>query len=389
MRIRGRFDKLWMSAIPIVYVALFELYSGWAARDSWRQVGRPPIEERVAMALLVIAVGTATVAFVAYRTRNAGMNEVYGTTAVDAATSHADSDRGARPSTRLVSDRELAAMATTAFEPPNDVAPWQGQVLLRERIDHRTAESFLAELVLNGAVDIDDNTPNVRWLVPGPRFDDAAAGAQRWLNKLLGDERRADLERFDVDFSKATAELGVALQHEIESKHWWRHKHGPKRESTQRFGAKFSSVLNVVFWTYMSVMGMFAWLFFLTFVVFVLLNPLLLAVGTFAFSPVVALVTRSLDSTERTAEGSAMTLQVESFRRFLEQSETKYVEHGWSRRTIREHAAWAIAIADAKAVVPELARAGVVRFTDARNVVRAFELAAEDAQTLNPKSRRR
>lgn len=381
MRIRGRFEKLWISAVPIVYVAAIQLFTGLAGIEfsGGADQQSPGFSERLGLALVAVVAGATSVATVVYLTRNRGLNEVYGTTAVEAATSHAELDRRQRPPTRMVSDRELAAMASTAFSPPEGIEPWQGQVLLQERIDHRTADAFLAELVLSRALDIDEDPPRRRVLVPGPRFDDADDEVRRWMNQLLGQERSVDLGRFDDELTAAMTKLGDGLERQIKARHWWRPNSGPIRRSTNRIGHKVGAVANAAFWTYVGVFAMFGWLFFLTFVLVFLRGPLALAVGTFALSSVAAIPSRFLDQTSRTAEGSAFTLQVESFRRFLERSETKFVEHGWSHRIIRDYAAWAIAIADAEAVVPELARAGIIKATDVASLFRALEITITDA----------
>ena len=49
----------------------------------------------------------------------------------------------------------------------------------------------------------------------------------------------------------------------------------------------------------------------------------------------------------RTAEGSALTLRTESFRRFLAASEGPHVEWAWKHGLLREYSAWAVALGEA------------------------------------------
>ena len=51
----------------------------------------------------------------------------------------------------------------------------------------------------------------------------------------------------------------------------------------------------------------------------------------------------------RSAEGSALALRAESFRRFLEASEGKHVDWAWKNGLLREYSAWATALGAADA----------------------------------------
>jgi uncharacterized membrane protein YgcG len=62
---------------------------------------------------------------------------------------------------------------------------------------------------------------------------------------------------------------------------------------------------------------------------------------------------------QRTAAGSAVALQVESFRRFLESSEARHVEWAWQQGLLREYTAWAVALGAADAWGDALARSAV------------------------------
>jgi len=49
----------------------------------------------------------------------------------------------------------------------------------------------------------------------------------------------------------------------------------------------------------------------------------------------------------RSADGSALALRTESFRRFLAASEGKHVEWAWKHGLLREYSAWAVALGEA------------------------------------------
>ena len=51
----------------------------------------------------------------------------------------------------------------------------------------------------------------------------------------------------------------------------------------------------------------------------------------------------------RSAEGSALALRADSFRRFLEASEGQHVDWAWKNGLLREYSAWAVALGAADA----------------------------------------
>ena len=61
----------------------------------------------------------------------------------------------------------------------------------------------------------------------------------------------------------------------------------------------------------------------------------------------------------RSAQGSALTLRTESFRRFLHASEAKHVEWAWEHDLIREYSGWAVALGEADAWSDALEHANI------------------------------
>jgi len=68
-----------------------------------------------------------------------------------------------------------------------------------------------------------------------------------------------------------------------------------------------------------------------------------------AFGLGAAAVVRSWELYVRTPEGSARWLQVESFRRFLHESEAQHVEYAAERGLLRQYTAWAVALDETEA----------------------------------------
>lgn len=350
MKRSGRFKYLWVVAATVLYLALMQLVlpnfwrSGPGFADADSQLGRLP------SALLVVVVGAATTSVVLYLTRNVGKNEVYGTTAVEAATPRADQGN-ATTRTRLVSDAQLAAMATTTFAPPTELRPWQGHVLLREVVDRRTADSFVAGLIADEALVVVHSPSGDGVLTFGPRFDRVSDIEQQWARRLLGADDAASITSFDRDYALGMRELAKDLRDAVTASGWWRPNHGPSvvtsnasaaDETANRMLLVIPAVLILVMVPLFS--GFLFW-------------PIVLAVVTAVLSALMTAVALMPSMSARTAEGSAYALQVESFRRFLDGSETAHVEHAWDSARVREYGAWAIAIDEAAAWRPVVARA--------------------------------
>ena len=78
-----------------------------------------------------------------------------------------------------------------------------------------------------------------------------------------------------------------------------------------------------------------------------------------AFPAIVAFFMYRVMLPARSAQGSALALQAESFRRFLHASEGHHVEWAWSQGLLREYSAWAVALGEADAWSDALDRANV------------------------------
>jgi uncharacterized membrane protein len=71
--------------------------------------------------------------------------------------------------------------------------------------------------------------------------------------------------------------------------------------------------------------------------------------GGAAFGLGAAAVIRSWELYVRTPEGSARWLQIESFRRFLHESEAQHVDYAAERGLLRQYTAWAVALDETEA----------------------------------------
>jgi uncharacterized membrane protein YgcG len=86
--------------------------------------------------------------------------------------------------------------------------------------------------------------------------------------------------------------------------------------------------------------------------------PMALALGLL-FPSVVAYFVYRVLLPARSAQGSALALRSESFRRFLHASESRHVEWAWEHGLLREYSGWAVALGEADAWSDALARSNV------------------------------
>ncbi len=225
---------------------------------------------------------------------------------------------------------ELARMATTEFAPPNGVSPPQGGIVLKEDVRPEHKVAWLIQAAIDGAIDLDDTdhtTTITRTGRPGtPEEEDV-------LDMAFGGRSAVSLGSYDPAFSSAWNHLGGKLAS-------WRDDSG-----LWDSGSQTRRVLAIVLGGLAVVLGAAAaagggalagrlgsqWL------------PLA-AVGGVVFGAGLAAVLGSWELPVRTAAGSGMYLRVESFRRFLAESEAYHAEEAAKRGVLREYTAWAVAL---------------------------------------------
>ncbi len=296
---------------------------------------------------LVLGALTAVAVFFAFRTR--GSNEVFGGGgAAEAAFGPgmaelpvpAAGDPPADVPTHRVPDSRLAELATIEFSPPRGIEPWQGNVLLREKVDDDTVSAWFSEMVAREAIQI---TGSGKQLVlrPGQTTARLHAVDRGHLVRLFASAPAVELGTYDKAFAGVWNGIAAEQKRLIDDSGWWSRPLG--------FVGSVSAAAVVL-----AVFG--------GFLAFGLFGSALLALvtsswgGPAAVAVVTVLVIGVLSGlmyqsmlASRTATGSALTLRTESFRRFLEASEGRHVEWAWEQGLIREYSAWAVALGAADA----------------------------------------
>ena len=143
---------------------------------------------------------------------------------------------------RLVADDELADLATIEFVPPKGVDPWQGAVLLRERIDDETVGAWFSGLAARDVLAIERDGDDTAVLRRGAQLERARPEESAVLSDLFTDGEEISLGRYDKDFAKAWNRVRADQERSIAASGFW------KRDAPRATRTRFSwTVLVVLF----------------------------------------------------------------------------------------------------------------------------------------------
>ena len=311
------------------------------------QPSDPPIPKRraddrllLALATLVLGVIAAGVVYVV--SRRAGRNEVFAGGAADAAYgSLPQPSQDAPPvALRMVADSKMEALATIEFVPPKGIEPWQGAVLLNERLDRGTTAAWISGVVAKDGLTLSKDGDEVT-IRRGPKYDQLDADSQKLISQMLDFGEELTLGTYNANFGKAWATIQTLERDGIATSGWW------KRLPPGSVGGGGSAST----WVVLVVIG------FVFFGAGSLITALLGLfhgkVAALLFALVVPTVAAyfiyKVMLSARTATGSALALRAESFRRFLAASEGQHVDWAWKQGLLREYSAWAVALGAADA----------------------------------------
>lgn len=233
-------------------------------------------------------------------------------------------------SVRRVDHDELGELATTDFAPPKELSAWQGGVLLAERStnDHKTA--WLVERAIAGEVELSGSGKNVS-LSQNP---DHPPGVDV-LSSMFGGRSTVDLGKYDPTFAAAWTRLGSQLDDWHRDCGLW-DRGADKRKRAVRILAGFGLIVGLALLALAAVAANRwdeAWLF---------------AVGSGAVlsGACLAVLIRGWELRVRTAMGSGLWIRVESFRRFLHDSDARHADEAAEKGLLLEYTAWAVAVGE-------------------------------------------
>lgn len=321
----------------------------------------PPIPERrpdrtTDLALALLPIGAAGAIPVYRWARRKGRNEVFAGGAAVAAYGSLPPPRfdgtvaPARP-TSLVADSDLGDLATIEFVPPKGIEPWEGAVLISERLGDDAIEAWFSGLTGREAINLEADGSNLS-IASGPRRNDLAPQDAALLGEFLGIKDPYVTGKYDAKFAGAWTAVGRHQRHRIAETGWWKHMPPGGGFNPKFSGSSFGIIVLMFFAVIWIGSGIAAFVG--------LLRTWPLAIGFAIVLPAVVayFVYRTL-LPARSAQGSALALRTESFRRFLEASEGHHVEWAWTHGLLREYSAWAVALGEADAWSKALDRANV------------------------------
>lgn len=306
----------------------------------------PPLPEQRSSSRGLVTLGTAALgtigAFGTYRwARRRGRNEVFAGGAADAAFGELPppGSPSLAPPVTEITDAELDELATIEFVPPDGIDPWEGSVLLRERLDDDTVEAWLSGLAGADAVTLGEEDGKLS-IGSGPEIDRLQPIDRALLQAILDIDDPYVTGKYDRAFAAAWSAISRSQRERIDRAAWWKH-HPPGGGLTS--GRSLRGILPLVVFAVIfmgssltAIVGIFgSW-------------PAALAFG-FIVSTIAAYAAYRVLLPQRSAVGSALALRTESFRRFLHASEGSHVEWAWEHGRLREYSGWAVALDEADA----------------------------------------
>ena len=300
----------------------------------WPPLGTSPF---VTAALAALAVLVAALALRALLER-LGRDEVVGAGATDVAFAEASTG-----SARRVSAHELAAMASIEFAPPAELAAWQGGLLCTEEVLDAHKVAWLLEAAIAGHLQLDEQegTVTLSRLAEPPPAPAVAPGrpaapggaVDALLDQGFAGRPAITLGSYDPSFAAMWKRLGTDLTDWMATSPLWEAS-GRGRQRTARLIGVLLALGGLA--------GVAAGAFAVArhgsaFLVLVAVAGLVAGLG-------VAAMTAGFELMVRTPQGSGLWVRVESFRRFLHDSEGPQAEEAAKRGVLRQYTAWAIAL---------------------------------------------
>ncbi|MBI4934621.1 MAG: DUF2207 domain-containing protein [Actinobacteria bacterium] len=301
----------------------------------------PELPTRRTSHQLVLALVTAALGLTAglggyLLARRMGRNEVGGDSAADAAFG-SDNDGPVR----LVTDKELEALATTEFEAPRGLRPWHGALLLEERVSASTVSAWFSDQIAQEVIEL---SPDGDRITPGAKLNQAPPVTQQRVAKLLGTDDVITLGSYRKSLTDLWTEITEEQKVAAKESGWW--KRGSPGSNT------FPPAL-------FAVMVLMAGVLFMAFWAGLRQSVIVTVFVSFFGPALAALISYAALLPRRSASGSAAALKAESFRNFLEKSEGQHVDWAWKHGLLREYSAWAVALGAADAWGRAIAKSAV------------------------------
>lgn len=318
----GSFEGITVSALrgdPLAAAPALTDSPGLAAEDPGSGV-LPPAA--VALIGALLAAGAASIV-----TRRAGREWVWAGGAADAAYGPRG---GEEYPVRLVDHADLNDLASTEFAPPKNISAWQGGILHAETAagDHQVA--WLLERAITEEVQIEGTEDDlVLRRLPGN-------GPNSWLlDGLFGGRTTVELGSYDKQFGAGWQTLGDELGKWLDNSEYWDPTGDRKRSRAWMAGIPLFLIgvaITITFAIVANRVGL-PWVGGV-------------AVGAVAAGFGYGLMQRAWELRVRTPAGSGMWILIESFRRFIHNSDAQHVSDAAKQGVLLDYTAWAVALGE-------------------------------------------
>ena len=229
---------------------------------------------------------------------------------------------------------ELEQMTTIEFAPPSGLTPAHGGIILREEVRAEHKVAWLIQGAIDGVIELDDQDGTRMTRIVGAP---AAPDQQAVFSQMFTTGPTIELGSYDRSFATGWSTLGSQLSA-------WRATSGlwDARADGRRITAMVLGVIATIVGGIAALVGGVTaglgdggplWL------VLAVAGGLLAGAG-------LATAVGGWELRVRTAAGSALWLRVESFRRFLAESEGYHADEAAKRGVLREYTAWAVAVGE-------------------------------------------
>jgi uncharacterized membrane protein YgcG len=231
-----------------------------------------------------------------------------------------------------ISDRAAEQQVTTRFEPPGDLTPAQGGVLLAEKVQRHHQVAWLTQQSLDGWFTIEDDGRRLRWAAPEEEYESAPEPLRRMFNRRA----RLRLGKYDQRFAEGFRMVADELAHWRRTCALWDHDAERRNRLTAAVvkGLGIVAVLagGVVLFTTVSPAPAAAYL--------------AAAAAGLCAGAAAAMAFGATELSVRTPEGFARRQLVEGFRRFLAASGGGHAREAAERGELRRYSAWAVALGE-------------------------------------------
>ena len=236
------------------------------------------------------------------------------------------------PPVGRIDEADLQELATIEFAPPAELTPAQGGIVLKESVDNDHKVAWLIDQAVTGAIDIEDDDPKkavLHWKGGAPPEDDAI------LREIFNQRPSVTLGSYDKSFSSGWSSLGVTLDDWRDASGYWDPAADRRRGWAIGLGVLGARAgLGLTFVGAFIVAGGSAGAY------------LAMGIGAVLAGVGMALAVRSWELRVRTTRGTGLWLRVESFRRFLSESEAFHADWAAEHGILREYTAWAVAVGE-------------------------------------------